>query len=82
MRAVHDDGNAVHEDVLDASRQLVRLFIRRAVTYGGGVEDDDVGVEPLDQQATRPDVQSRCDRGRTKRVLSMLTGRNTSRRAN
>ena len=64
MLPVGDDRNPIHEELVHAGRQLVRLFIRSVVADGLRVENDDIGEESFLEQAAVLDVEPCRDRRR------------------
>src|SRR5699024_2570754 len=52
MVGVSHNGSAVHEDIADAGGQVMRIRIGGVVDHRLRVEDHDVGIHPVSQEAT------------------------------
>ena len=50
--AVFDDDLAIHYDIVDAYRVVMRVFSRGVCLDSGGVEDNDVRLEAVAQDAS------------------------------
>ena len=61
MLTSSNHGNAIHENVSDAVRDLMRIFICGTIDHGLGVENDDVRVETLPEYPAIGNRETCCD---------------------
>src|ERR1700733_8421074 len=55
-RSIRNNRGSIDEHPLYALGILVGFRIRRRVVHGGGIEDDDIGLHPLTQDAAVADA--------------------------